>query len=573
VPTIRLSQQTANSKIFGIGVGSANIPITINAGVSLEIYNSQSFLSSTTFKGDTPTCSTCRLISRNEDIKVLNNSKLRFEAGMTLGIGAAIQPTNLILGDGSSAGHLEIVTNTADPNEWLRVEKMGNSWGFNGFVFEGTAGQKSTASVAGLSIAGYKGTNSSNIFHFKNNYEVINMESISFNQRFYYSNSTDIFFENCASGVFTDADFDNFEFTNHSSNKFSLRSYTLNLDPSTCTTLPGVSEITMTNAKGWGYGSLYENDPNNLITWYNENSLICTWNGSVSSNWKTPANWSNCVNGRGNYPDQFDWVIVSSGTPTPNPIQIQDFVVVQGVHSTGTGSANKITIFEGFGLWLDSGLIQSNMTVTSSPENCNTCDFGSESTSILNDATLTLERGLSLKANSSTEAFNVGDGATPGHLVIDANTNDQTLWSTISPNSYYNGGIKVEGSDGANRSSLLINGLISPFFYNDIGIHLVDHYILNGLDRVIFKSAFGWNRGSDRIRVDNCDNATFADTNWTNIDFFSPPQTGANIAFNNCSSMAPSSISVDYLTGGSNAGYGPEQAQDPDNILNWTPIP
>ena len=348
------------------------------------------------------------------------------------------------------------------------------------------------------------------------------------------------------------------------------------MDPITCPSLPGVSSITMTNATGLGYGSQFESDPNNLVTWYNEASHSCVWNGNIDSDWLNPGHWTDCNNGRNNYPDQFDDISIPSGLLTL-PI-VSSNVVIKSVtdRETPGESGGTITINSGARLWIGGMELKSDLTIIGNPSTCFDCVLAFEELSILKGATLNLEKGIKVRQRGGEYAFLVGDGVTSGHLIINPNSSNQSEWPTILPLDYYNGGILVEGDNATNRSSVFINGLKSLMHNqdNDV-ITLVDFYEVKNFDNYIIDSAFNWEMASPRIQINNCANSLFTDTSWNQIDFMDSQNEdfpmAFNITFTNCTGASVGPIDITKMTGEVNLGFRAELANDPGNFLIWNP--
>jgi hypothetical protein len=559
---------SSNVSIYGIAAGGTNQDFTISSGSKLTIDTTINFKSSITFKGDSSTCSNCEIGLLSTNTFVVNDSTLRIESGMTI----RSATSSIDLGDGATSGHLEIAGG-AGPGE--KVQVLSDApWGFRGFVFNGTSSIKSSAYILNANIDFYHGSNSNTVFgiHFKDNYEVKGLDYISFgNLNYLATHSESITFENCGNGVFTDTDFSNLEYTSH----FTWDSSNIKMDATTCTSLPSGAIITMTGASGWGYGSVFEVDPNNLVTWYDEIAGTCVWTGGANSDdWFEPNNWSGCTNGRGNYPDQFNYVDIPSGLSF-EPV-VDENIVIQGFTTTGGPSGGKLTINSGSRLWLTAGEISTDVVISGFPDNCTDCILAYEKGSILNNATLTLENGLRLRSKSGQSIFNVGDGVTPGHLIINSTSSDKTHWVRSLPHVYYNGGIKVHGQDLANKSSVSVNGYYSQSHHLDPSFEFIDFYEIKKFDNFVTTSAFNWDNLSTRILIQNCDNAVFTDKSWDEIDFYSPAENPFtdeyNIEFMNCTgSLNVGPIDITKMTGGSNASFGMEYSSDPENFLIWNP--
>ena len=554
---------TADMNIRGIYSGGSTTAITINSASKLQFTRNGQFLSNITFEAATSTCTDCEVFLE-EDAYVLNGSTLRIESGVTLKSARA----SLSIGNGTTHGHL-VIDGGINKNEWVKI-RNGAPWGFRSINVQGTSSNNSTISVNGLDKQSYHASSSvsNDGFNFINYYEILNIDNIDFTNSFFVSSSVEFTFQNCNNGVFTDNDFSNLHFANHYTIKRS--SNNLQMNSSTCTSLPGAINITMTNASGFGFGSLFEDDPNNLVTWYNETQYECVWTGSHNTDWDNPLNWNNCINSRNNYPDQFDTVVIPS-TATRFPSLDKVFPINEVSHSSISGGG-IITIEEDAALWNISGNIKEDLVVQAYSDSCSTCTFGGEEGSITNGATLTIGSAIGIRANSSERFYNIGNSTSSGHLIIDTGTDDKSKWAYTLTNSYYAGGFRVEGPNTGDRSSVDISGLKIDMIYTGIQFEFIDNYEIIEFDNISFLSAFGWDMGGTRVLFNNCSNSLFSDTGFDGLGFNSPPQdpfsTNYNISFAGCSSY-PASIDVYPISGDSNEGYGEAYSNDIGGVLNW----
>jgi hypothetical protein len=558
---------TSNVEMYGIAPGGTQETLTISAGSKVNIRSDINFQSSITIKGDSNTCTTCLIDLYGYDAYVVNDSTLRLEPGINI----MSATSSLDFGDGVTAGHLE-VAGGAGPGEEVRFSNV-SPWGFRGFVFNGFLGVKSSISFTNAIVELYNGYASSDAkgFHFKDNYEILALDNVKFDEDYHDTLTNKFKFENCSNGVFTDSDYSNIDFVNH----FNSKAHNVEMDSVTCLTIPVAGSISMTGASGYGYGSIFEDDPNDLVNWFNETVADCIWSGAIDSDWLNPGNWSSCINGRNGYPDQFDGVVIPIGAATQPEISSK-VVIGEFRNPTALADGGKISINSGARLWIAGRMSKSDVVITGTPNNCSDCLFSFQDLSILEGSTLTLEKGLKVRQISSHHSFIVGDGVTTGHLIIDPSSADETFWPQIVSYDYYNLGILVRGVDAANKSSLFINGLSSQMHsQTNYAVRLEDFYELKNFDNIKIDSAFNWEMSGSRVEINNCANGVFTDVFWDQIDFMDTKNiaypTAYTVDFTNCVGASVGPINITSLSGGVNLGFGAENANDSENFLIWSP--
>ncbi|MBT4763089.1 MAG: hypothetical protein HOO06_15460 [Bdellovibrionaceae bacterium] len=564
---------------FGQGVGGG--VITINAGVRLEVTSdADTVFSDVQVVGGSTTCIDCELYLSSANPKIMNDATLTLLKGVQLLVQSGSHP-DILLGNGTSSGHLK--TNGGSNNgEWPEIKHVGGgqNWGLGGVLLEGSVGNPSSVDINGLVIHASGGNNANTShFHFINNYTIQNMDNVQLMSVLNENRNDSFEFQNCPSATINDFTWDNINFVRYYDQSTGDRGR--NVQASDCTGLAGT--ISFTNPKGQGFGSIYENDPNNLVNWpANETAYNCLWNGVVSNVWTNPANWSNCMKGstvRNDYPDQYDSIAIS--TTAANVLRVSgdsDYQqrAINSLYYTGTpGVTAAIEIESGAHLWLNTGNIKSEVIFKGSVDNCTDCEVRSTNFTISDNATLILNRGIQLRVNTGGKVY-VGDGVTPGHFLTNPASADSSFWPMVSSFYYYFDGMVVEGT-GVDASSVDIDGLVfdGAIYASTNHLQFLDDYEIKSLDNTIFSTAFDSDLQGHYIDIHNCNNGTFTDTSWLGLDFAQVVKTtapaGYNIYMNPSCAAASVALTIDSLAGGSNLGYGTVFEVDPNNLVTWTP--
>jgi hypothetical protein len=307
-----------------------------------------------------------------------------------------------------------------------------------------------------------------------------------------------------------------------------------------------------------GYGPQFEAEfgANDQIIWKTINSATCTWNGSVSTAWENSANWSSCTNGRADYPDQFDKVVIPGGIA--NQPRITTPTVFAGF---GAGAAGGTLTFNA--LWggiakvistMDT--VQSDVTLKGETTNCSLCSlelYDGGTFEIVNDAILTLDQGMMLwgRYYGNAKDLKIGNGVTGGTLkAVSGATEDTKPAIGVSLTR-----VVLNGASGS-LAVLDIDGLRAQP-WNNSGqdwLLLQDQYSIAKFDKVTF-NATNLNGGWAFVRFADCTNAYVSDTTWASLDFGSVG-SGYNIRADglNCSGLP--AVSVNPATGaGAGATY------------------
>lgn len=316
----------------------------------------------------------------------------------------------------------------------------------------------------------------------------------------------------------------------------------------------------------------YKNDSNNVITVANTTSSTCTWTGVTSTSWTTTSNWTGCANGRNNYPDMNDWVIIPSG-PTNQPT-VSAPQKVRGF-AAGAGGGT-ITLSSSLGVHDSSGTVQSSVNLKGATSTTGSgYNFHvSYLLTVNNGATLTLDKGTMVvfRHSSSMSRLLVGDGISAGHLVTTGGSTS-TEWPTLVGfmAGYVFGGITVQGVDGGQHSSVSIDGLMldyTPWSSHVSGakpaLALLDYYDVFGIDNLEIQHS-STTAGTKGIQFQNCANSSIVDTAWSNLAFADAfnGTTTFNVDTSGCSVVGPIDLS------GSGVGYGSSYDSDSGGILNW----
>ena len=573
-PNNGVSEPTVSSSLhaYGITTSSETPVFTINGGKLVRFYADYAIRSSVTFKGATDDCSNCYLWLNNTNHYITENATLRLEAGIKLRTGW----TNLRFGDGVTAGHLEIVGGATE-DLWPSTYVSNSAYGITSFKFNGSSSSKSSVSIDGFNYKTRPANSYTIGLHFVENYEIKKISNMNYLSQKQTRNSGNFMkFENCTSGTFTESTYDNINLKEPVDSSTGNNIY---MDDTTCTSIPTAGNITLTNSLGAGRGSPFEYDSNSLVSWNeSDTSYHCEWNGSTDSDWFNSANWSNCANGRGGYPTAHDNVFLQS-TATYSPVVTVPIVVNSFSAPSADLGGGTITIGADSTISPIVTDITTNVSFVGETDDCSTCHFGAETMKVLNNATLTLGRGVTFRLNDG-EPLYIGDGSSPGHLKIDTgSTTNQDYWTKFTPWSYYTGYIIVEGVDAADKSSIYIDGYYTTQFHGAGLVNLVNYYEVKKLDNARLENAFtfshSYKASGTRIKVQNCANATFTDTSWDEIDFVTTPYDDFdarelyNVQFIDCSLQGTGSLDISPLTSGYNNGYGQGFADDPTAILNW----
>jgi hypothetical protein len=540
---------------FSTGAGGGSI--TINDGFSLTM-NGEEVQSSISIIAPA-VCSTCKFRTSQRYFRIVDGSTVNLQGDLTFEFINVYG--QVLVGDGTTYGTLNIAGGPSEGN-WveLTAAQTHQTYMPYGIKVEGTASNNSVISIDGLHATLRMYNNNNGGIHLANYYEVAKLDNAHLERSEANSQPLStgqlIRIENCANGIFTDSTWDSINFN-------SL--YRETGAPIYAGDCPTSSLVTFTNPKGnWG-DKLERNDPNNSIVWpANQTPYTCTWNGSAGSDFFNASNWTNCTNGRGNYPDQFDSIIVPV---TTSEISISKNHMIGSI-AAGTGGG-RINFDSDKMLQIYDGSIQSDVTLKGPEGSCLHCGLFSDDVTIEN-ATLTLEEKSKLITKSGGRVY-IGTASNPGHLVANANGSPPLDYPEITPINYYTGGYYLEGVSNTvgNRSSIDLNGII----FNGINggaLEFLNNYEITRFDNVRMTNTISSILPDTYIKITNCNNAVFTDALWQEIDFILGVDVN-NIDITGCSSLGVDAIRVEKATSGTNAGFGSALENDPDNVIEWGP--
>jgi hypothetical protein len=522
--------------------------------------NVNAFQSDVTFKGATTTCSNCRVYT-SDDLRILNN------ATVTVSTGAAITADRLYIGSSAAGGHLKTTPYTGVSTE---KPKVTTSLGIH---LQGTSTQKSSVDIDGLRIVGAQVGGGSSAITFYSQYEVKKIDNLTIvpGGAGSYSVYGNIAFKiaGCSGSIFTATTFNNIEFA-----FLPYYGKTVTYDSTSCTaiTLPVIT----ISGNGQSFGKRYEEDPINRILWTNGASFHCTWTGTTDTSWTEPTNWSNCANGRGNYPSGVDGVTIpAAATNQPVVDGTQYIEYINGSNGTITINASS-TLYLGSNGWSN---IDGAINFQGATAGCTTCQVRLWNQDPRVNGTLGLGTGINIQTNVYY-GFEFGDkngGGYTGHLKTIHASTVSSEWPLISSiHSDMPTSVIFRGFSTASRSSIDVNGLrlsgISEVrAANGRGIYLHTNWNIIRFDNVILNTTNTTNSYTSQVvRITNCTNSLMGDKNWDGIDFIDGLTGAGKNIWTDCTSLpGGGTLEMTPLTGGTNAGYGAAFETDASNLINW----
>lgn len=551
---------SADASVLGFVSGGSDTEITINAGVVLSVYGIEDgFRGDVSFKGSSGTCTTCLLEIRKSQTLISEGASLTIKPGAYVKFRDIYSV--LKVGNSSSPGHL-VIQGGVDASYYPQFYYTNKF--FKGIVVEGTPAQKSSVYIDGAKLELYAGFSGDvKAIRFVANYEVKKLDRIQFLGGGYAST---IALEDCDNATISDTTWEDFEFPFIPFWAPNVPKRSINVEAISCTAATPL--ITISNASGWGWGSVFEKDPNNRIHWSgDETAVTCTWSGASDTDWFNSGNWNNCANGRNGYPDQFDKVILDDSV-TNQPILTKD-AFVQGLESSSL--SGSLTINEGVKLYIADGSFKQSLSLSAGTDNCSSCRVYSESFRVLNNKTLRLNNAIILLVHSGG-GLALGDGTSSGHLVT--NTSDLTdinKWPRLGGYYYYFKSLVLNGLSPTEQSTVNINGLKITDYYSGEGMIVFEkNYKIASMNSVQLDLAFSSFKMNDAyINLKSCSGATFTDVTWSNFDFVDIVESGVNVDASSCSGIGP--ITIEALATGSNSGFGSGFENDPNNIISWSP--
>lgn len=553
----------ANTTVNSFGLGPGGGTITLNATVVFTVTSTTSSMrSSVGFSGGVTTCTTCNL-RWSGDFAVLDGATLTLNKGITAGPASGY--ANLNLGNGTTSGNLE--TGAAGlQSEWPTINTLGSS-----IVLNGSASKKSRIKINGINL---KSTSSPgyNTVQLTNWWEITQFDNVFTDARNGVGpngGNSIINFASCTNGLVTDTTWAGMYFDSPP----GPGSYNINASGTNCSTLPVIT-VSNNGTGGSAYGAIYENDPNAKINWLNDSSSTCTWTGAVDSVWTKPGNWSGCTNGRGNYPDQLDYVIIPVTATQP---VVSANATIQGFASSG-GGGGTVTINAGIRLYIQSSTnsIRSDVKLQGNTTTCTTCQLYSlNNLTVSAGATLTLLKGITVQFTNNYYDLLLGNGTSGGNLKTGP-AGTAAEWPRID---VLGRNIVANGASGQ-RSTIDVDGinLSSTQGGTYSNVDLIDWFDVVKFDNVKLSVRGGGissvhNTASAYVRIRDCTNANFTATTWNNLNFVDPihqitPGYNVRADGTNCSSMPTITMSP-HSTGGGMA-YGADFENDPNSKISWS---
>jgi hypothetical protein len=567
----------ANTTVNSFGVGPGGGTIKVFAGKSLTITSATlSFRSSVQLKGDTTTCTTCSVINSalSTDLTITNGATLTLLNGITLrsGFGGT---NHLNVGDGLTGGGNLIAGNGGATNTW---PNLGGGSFFN-LVVSGINGQKSVIKFNGVNIT--QAVSTPAVINFVNYYDIQQFDSVSFKGAAIAPSSGMSYmkFTNCSNalGLGLGTIWNNLFFeqaVTTSGNNIWFAGVGCNG--------AGIGPININAAAGtnggWGYGSIYANDVTPKLIWANSTTFTCTWTGAGGTGWLTPGSWSGCVNGRGNYPDQLDNVIIPvTGT---QPV-VSVLSVIRGfAAATPAASGGVVTITNAAGTMLQlqdtTNTIQSDVQFKGNTLACTACYLrGANDLEITNGATVTLLNGITVVVTSSAYSIKVGNGTTSHGILIAGNGGIAANWPNLGTNASY--WVKTIVSGGATPSIIKFNGVhVGSYGANPALLTFNRNFDIQQFDNVEFSVTPTGNPSTNQMYVSfsDCTNGNVSGLGgtWNGISFVNALVSTANninITAANCAGLNPITLNGDATTYGGLA-YGGIYSKDTAGHLTWT---
>ena len=347
----------------------------------------------------------------------------------------------------------------------------------------------------------------------------------------------------------------------------------------------GLSEDSISNynwdTTGIGVGNYYicariADDYQSAEVWSDAPLQItseCLWNGSVSTDFHTAANWSSCLPG---VPDSTSEIIVPSG-PSQQPVISSSVTVLKVASGFGGG---QITINSGTTLTFtdDVDTFSSDVSFIGNPTTCTDCQITLPNNSdVANGATLTLGKGIYFVPNGNSPQVNIGNGTSAGHLRLEGGSLESEKPRIDAANTTWGfSGFNIEGT-ASESSSVYVDGAIielySGFSARPSGLELGDYVQIKKMDNLTFTGNPSNNDGdyqsnAQAIHFTSCGNTTIDDLSWDNVAFkafFNNTNSrGTNVNISACSGIGP--IVMNNATG---IGYGSYAEKDTNSVLNW----
>lgn len=559
IPAVGFSptlSNTANSTFREVAVGAGGGILTINAGVTLTL-STNYIKSDIQFRGDTSTCTTCRVTAAASQILWITElAKVTLLSGIDIYSNGG---TYLVLGNGTTGGKLYTGTETG-----ANRPSVGRTANTSIYVWGASALQRSELSLDGLQYPTLS-TSLSQKFFFADWYDIVKFDNVTIGNSgsTLSTGHTGVYFNNCTNAVVTDTNWTGFSFPS----PIAGTGKNIYASGTGCATLPTitVSSTPALASTDAGYGHMYENDINNKIDWYDGSATICTWTGSTSSVWADATNWT-CPNNRYNYPDRYDSVIVPAVGTLPTLTASQNITEI----AAGTGGG-ILTINAGVTLTLTSSAIKSDIQFAGNTSTCTTCRVtGSGNLSITNNAKVTLLSGIDIYSIGGT--LNVGNGTTGGKLYTGTQTGNNRPSIGVTSATV----VSINGASGQ-PSEISFDGLQYPTVSAAASskFSFSNYYDIKKFDNVtIGPNGTAIASGLAGIKLTTCTNAIITDTTWTGFRFPRTISTGGyNIQANDasCAGLADITVSSTPADAIADSGYGQQYELDhANNNIIWS---
>lgn len=552
IPNVGFSPTlSASSTHVEIAPGTGGGILTINAGVTLTISGGY-FKSDIQFKGDTPTCTTCRVTGNSGTLLwITNNSKMTLLNGIDIYSNGG---TYLVVGNGTTGGKLYTGTEVG-----ANRPSVGRAGSTSIYLWGGSlAPDRSELSLDGLQYPTLS-TALAQKFYFADYFDIKKFDNVTIGSGGTLSaNHYGVYFSSCTNAVITDTTWSGFRFPN----TMSAGAKNIWAAGTNCSLLPTIT-VSSTPADATsdsGYGQPYENDPNNKIDWYDGSNITCTWTGTANSTWANSANW-NCPNNRYNYPDRYDSIII----PNVGTAPILTASVSHTEIAAGTGGGT-LTINNGVTLTLTNSSIKSDIQFAGNTPTCATCRVaGSGNLSITDNAKVTLLSGIDIYSIGGT--LNVGNGTTGGKLYTGTQTGNNRPSIGVTSATV----VSINGAAGQ-PSEVSFDGLQYPTVSAAASSKFTfsNYYDIKKFDNVtIGPNGTAIASGLAGIRLATCTNATITDTTWSGFSF---PRTisagGYNIQANDASCAGLTDITVSSTPADAIADTGYGQLYELDHANN-----
>ena len=343
-----------------------------------------------------------------------------------------------------------------------------------------------------------------------------------------------------------------------------------NVSTKGCTDFPPV----LISGSGRGYGSLFEEDNFDAITWQDSDSRTCTWVGpATGGSWSDPTNWEFCqgTTWRPGYPDQMDTASFPAG---------DIFVAMDGQHAIAqlTGNSAHLTFAGDDSLFLSqkgTSVINGTVTWQGDPS----CAFKGRCV-VRTAGDVILRDGADLAIGDyrevQTREIRVGATNSSGHLTISAT--DPAIgasWPHLRDYDWSNQSLRAiqvvaSGTVADPSSTITLNGAtFSGLSSGNGAIRLQENSQLLGMDNVTFDpgGSGGISRSYIEMEWSDC-STTFVDIQWNNLSFLNPVDStsGYNVNIGLCTTLPGANVTI---SGPATPGYGAPFANDPAGLLNW----